>query len=174
MSGPERFVTRGRLCLASGAGADLTAGGLTNVVHQAPTRRQCGLAWSPSGSAAAAPPLAALWESTLNAEPGGGDGGDLTFSPETMERLRSPRARLRPAGDNSCNICLEELGEDRMACHGCSMVAHPRCLSRWFNGQPTNAKDAIPEPFPSALRHTPLRSLLLALAVLLLAAAIAA
>jgi hypothetical protein len=61
-------------------------------------------------------------------------------------QLRSPKPQRK---EGTCNICLDVLGDDRMGCHGCSMVAHPKCLARWFNGQPANAKDAIPEAFPS-------------------------
>jgi hypothetical protein len=66
-------------------------------------------------------------------------------------QLRSPKVAPKEA---SCNICLDTVGGgDRMGCRGCSMVAHPKCLSRWFNGQPANAKDAIPEAFPSMVKQ---------------------
>eukprot|EP01043_Picozoa_sp_COSAG02_P065379 COSAG02_NODE_9845_length_2095_cov_1.153808_1_plen_131_part_00 len=82
-SGSARFVTRGRLCLASD-GPDLLVGGPTqlaeNVVHRAASRRGCGLSWSPSQPKPAA--LAALWESALNT-----DDDDLDFSPETMKQV---------------------------------------------------------------------------------------
>ena len=73
---------------------------------------------------------------------------DLSFA---GTQLRSPKPVRKEA---TCNICLDTLeGDDRMGCHGCSMVAHPKCLSRWFNGQPANAKDAIPEAFPSMVKQ---------------------
>ena len=82
MSSSTRFVTRGRLCLASD-GPDLLVGAptqLTENVHRTATRRGCGLSWSPSQPRPAA--LAALWESALNTD------DDLGFSPETMKQVR--------------------------------------------------------------------------------------
>ena len=80
MSSSARFITRGRLCLASD-GPDLVSSLLTNNVHRAATRRDCGLSWSPSQPAKAAA-LATLWESALNTD------DDLSFSPETMKQVR--------------------------------------------------------------------------------------
>ena len=97
MSAP-RFVTRGRLCLASG-GTDSLAmpcsaqAAPSECAHRAATRRHCGLSWSPSQPARPAA-LAALWESALNST-----DGDLSFSPETMKKVRTllPMPPLRAA-----------------------------------------------------------------------------
>jgi hypothetical protein len=99
MSGAnERFVTRGRLCLASGGTDSLAmlssaqAAAPSERSHRGATRRDCGLSWSPSQPARpAALALAAIWESALNST-----DGDLSFSPEMMKKVR-PWLRSGPS-----------------------------------------------------------------------------
>jgi hypothetical protein len=89
-----RFVTRGRLCLASG-GPDMLVGPPSEpseCVHRAATRRDCGLGWSPSAKPARPAALAALWESALNSS-----DGDLSFSPDTMKQVRQTTHAPAPA-----------------------------------------------------------------------------
>ena len=158
----SRFVTKGRLCLSTAAPApyeeihQVAAAGFKCGMSWSPKRDAEPLAeiWESALNAGIAstgrnPTLSPETLSHVRTLPPAPFSSfvDVSFwlncaaktcsakigSCTMCDMSRHSGGMLRHRMDFSKNLNGFLVQGDRLQCHGCSMVAHPRCLSKWFN-----------------------------------------